>query len=205
MQTVIRIIEEALRQAFLIFLAAGCVVSLVIGVWLLVQPQAIIRLNQYFNKWFGTEKFTLALDNLHHIEHALYRHHRLFGFLVLASGAYILYVLTFSFSKKAAVSFFARGMNIHAAAWLMDALVVVLFLAGVCAVVIGGFLIIRPSLLRNFEQKLNSWYATEKRLQVLDTARYDTDAWVARNARILGVIITVGSAYAIAFLWKVLL
>ncbi|MGH8743164.1 MAG: hypothetical protein ACREUY_02700 [Burkholderiales bacterium] len=205
MHSVVQIFENSLWQTFLIVLVIGCMLSFLIGVLLLVQPQAIVRLNQYFNKWIGTEKLTSALDKPLRVEHALYRHHKLFGSLVLAGGAYVLYVLVFKISEKAVVSFFARGTNIQAVSWLMDALIVALFLAGVCAVVIGVFLIARPSLLKNFEQWVNRWYASEKGLKVLDTARFATDEWVARNTRILGLIIIVGSAYVIAFLWEVLL
>ncbi|MGH8716979.1 MAG: hypothetical protein ACREUI_09725, partial [Burkholderiales bacterium] len=85
-----KIVADILLQSFLIFVVVGCAFSLVIGVWMLLKPESVLRLNQYLSKWFGTEKLAAALDAPHSIEVALYRRHRSVGVLVLAGGLYIL-------------------------------------------------------------------------------------------------------------------
>ena len=54
MDTMTKIVADILLQSFLIFVVVGCAFSLVIGVWMLLKPESVLRLNQYLNKWFGT-------------------------------------------------------------------------------------------------------------------------------------------------------
>src|SRR5713101_6762455 len=125
MDMMTKITADILLQSFLIFVAVGCVFSLIIGVGMLIKPERVLRLNQYLDRWFGTEKLAAALDAPHSVELALYHRHRSVGALVLAGGLYILYVMLFAFNKKAAGGALGYSLNPQLAAWMMDALGVV--------------------------------------------------------------------------------
>lgn len=200
-----KILEESLRQTFLIFVAGGSILSLAVGIWMLLRPDGALRLNQYFSKWFATVKLTNVLDSPRSVERVLYRNHRLVGVLVLCGALYTLYSLLFSFNKQAVVALLSRGANSHLIGWLMDTLVVALVISSVLAAVIGIFLVVRPSLLRSFEQRVNSWYSTEKSMRTIDEMHLLPDEFVARHIRIVGVLIVLGSVYTIASLWVLLL
>ena len=203
MDTMTKIVADILLQSFLIFVVMGCALSLVIGVWMLLKPESVLRLNQYLSKWFGTEKLAAALDAPHSIEFALYRRHRSVGVLVLAGGLYILYVMLFAFSKKAGGDL-SYGLNPQIVAWLTDALGVVLVLSSVLALVIGFFLVVRPSVFKPIEEWGNRWYATEKSLRVMEAMHLKPDEAMMRNYRIVAALVIAGSLYVLLSFWLVL-
>jgi hypothetical protein len=203
MDTMTKIVADLLLQSFLIFVVVGCAFSLVIGVWMLLKPESVLRLNQYFSKWFGTEKLAAALDAPHSIELALYRRHRTVGVLVLAGGLYILYVMLFAFSKRAGGDL-GYGLNPQIAAWLLDALGVMLVLSSVLGLVIGFFLVVRPSVFKPIEEWGNKWYATEKSLRVMEAMHLKPDEAMIRNYRIVAALVIAGSLYALLSFWLVL-
>ena len=204
MDTTTKIVADILLQSFLIFVAVGCVVSLMIGVGMLIKPERVLRLNQYLSRWIATDKLAAALDRPHGIEFALYRRHRSVGALVLAGGLYILYAMLFAFNKKAAGGALGFSLNPQLVAWLMDALGVLLIVSSVLGLVIGFFLVVRPSVFKRFEEWANRWYATEKSLQVLEAMNLKPDEAMTRNYRVFAALIIAGSLYVILSLWLVL-
>ncbi len=170
---------------------------------MLVKPEGVLRLNQYLSRWFGTEKLAAALDAPHSIELVLYRRHRTVGVLVLAGGLYILYVMLFAFSKRAGGDL-GYGLNPQIAAWLLDALGVVLVLSSVLGLVIGFFLVVRPSVFKPIEEWGNKWYATEKSLRVMEAMHLKPDEAMIRNYRIVAALVIAGSLYVLLSFWVVL-
>ena len=203
MDTMTKIVADILLQSFLIFVVVGCAFSLVIGVWMLLKPESVLRLNQYLSRWFGTEKLAAALDAPHSIELALYRRHRTVGVLVLAGGLYILYVMLFAFSKKAGGDL-SYGLNPQIAAWLMDALGLMLVLSSVLGLVIGFFLVVRTSVFKPIEEWGNKWYATDKSLKVMEAMHLKPDEAMVRNYRIVAALVIAGSLYVLLSFWVVL-
>ena len=203
MDTMTKIVADILLQSFLIFMVVGCAFSLVIGVWMLLKPESMLRLNQYLSRWFGTEKLAAALDAPHNIEGALYRRHRSVGVLVLAGGVYILFVMLFAFSKKAGGDL-GYGLNPQITAWLLDALGVLLILSSVLGLVIGFFLVVRPSVFKPIEEWGNRWYATEKSLRVMEAMHLKPDEAMIRNYRIVAALVIAGSLYVLLSFWVVL-
>ena len=199
-----KIVGDILLQSFLIFVAVGCVVSLMIGVGMLIKPERVLRLNQYLSRWFATDKLAAALDTPHSVEIALYRRHRSVGALVLAGGLYIVYVMLFAFNKKAAGGALDFSLNPQLAAWMMDALGVLLILSSVLGLVIGFFLVVRPSVFKPFEEWGNRWHGTEKSLRVIETMNLKPDQAMTRNYRVFAALIIAGSLYVILSLWLVL-
>ncbi len=204
MDTMTKNLADILLQSFLIFVAVGCVLSLIISVGMLIKPERVLRLNQYLGRWFGTEKLAAALDAPHSVELALYHRHRSVGALVLAGGLYILYVMLFAFNKKAAGGAFDFSLNPQIAAWLLDALGVLLIVSSVLGLVIGFFLVVRPSVFKPFEEWGNRWHGTEKSLRVLETMNLKPDEAMTRNYRVFAPLIIAGSLYVILSLWLVL-
>ena len=195
---------DILLQSFLVFVAVGCVVSLIIGVGMLIKPERVLRLNQILSTWFATDKLAAALDRSHGVEFALYHKHRSVGALVLAGGLYILYVMLFAFNKKAAGGALGFSPNPQLAAWMMDALGVVLVVSSVLGLVIGFFLVVRPSVFKPFEEWGNRWYTTEKSLRVIETMNLKPDQAMTRNYRVFAALIIAGSVYVLLSLWLVL-
>ena len=204
MDTTTKLVADILLQSFLIFVVVGCVFSFIIGVLMLLKPEGVLRLNQYLSRWVGTEKLAAALDAPHSVEAALYRRHRSVGVLVLAGGLYILYVVLFAFRKTAASGDLSFGLNPQIAAWLLDALGVVLVVSSLLALIIGVFLVVRPSVFKPIEEWGNRWYATEKSLRVMEAVHLKPDEAMIRNYRFVAALVVAGSLYVILSYWIVL-
>ena len=196
------VLSDILLQIFLIFIGVGCVLSLMVGLWMLLKPDATLRLNQYFNRWFATEKFATVLVSQRNIERALHRHHRLVGALVLGGAVYyILYALLFAFKTKDLASLLFQSWSQPVAAWLTAALIVALVAGNVLAVAVGASLLVRPNLLVRFEAWANRSYGSEKLQQDLDAMRMQSDDLIARHIRLVGILVVAGSLYALASFW----
>lgn len=191
---------DLLHQTFLIFLVGGCVVGIVAGAFMLINPDSVLRLNRYFSKWVSTEKATNVLDQQHKIERTIYRHHRLMGALIVVGGVYTLYILNFAFNQKVTVAILGNGKNNHLIEWILESTVLAFNLGCAAALVVGVILLVRPSLLKGMESGLNHWVGTEKSIQVLDTMRYRFDHFIASHIRVAGVLVIVGSIYVISAL-----
>lgn len=175
-------------------------IGLVAGAGMLINPDGVLRLNRYFNKWFSTGKATDALDRQHQIERTMYRYHRLTGALILAGGVYTLYMLNFALNQKATVAILSDHKNYYLVEWMLEATVLAFNTGSVIALVVGVVLLIRPSLLKGLESTVNHWVSSEKPLQTLDTMRYRLDHFIATHIRIVGVLVMVGSVYVISIL-----
>ena len=201
MNNISNVLSDVLVQSFLIFTGVGCVLSLLVGLWMLLKPDATLRLNQYFNRWFATDKLTAVLVSRHNIEGVLHRHHRFIGALVLCGSVYyLLYALLFSIKTKDLTSLLFHSWSEPMALWLAAALIVILVAGNVFAVVVGAGLFFRPDLIANLEAWANKSYGSEKWQQALDAMRVHRRP-LERHIRLVGVLVVAGSLYALASFW----
>jgi hypothetical protein len=89
------------------------------------------------------------LNRYQKIERPLYRHHRLFG-AVVTLGALVLFALLWRLPGHAFMAAWAYGLGARMA--ILFSLALVVF-----ALLIGVFLIVRPSAIKAFEAASNRW------------------------------------------------
>jgi hypothetical protein len=199
MKSISTLLGDLLIQTFLIFIVIGCIVSLLVGLWMLMKPDTTLRLNQYFNRWFATDKLTAVFNSRHNVENVLHRHHRLVGALVLIGAMYyLLYGLLFAFRSKDLTAVLFQSASAPVTGWLATAVVYVLGVGNVLAVVVGIGLLLRPNLLARFEAWANKLVGSDKLQQVLDAMYMQPDVLIVRHIRLVGFLIVGGSIYALA-------
>lgn len=191
---------DLVHQTFLLFLLGGCVVGIVAGLAMLINPDGVLRLNQYLSKWYSTERLSDALDKQRKVEREIYRHHRLAGALIVVGAIYTLYILNFAFSRQATAVILSDRDNFSLVEWLLDALVLAFNVGCLTALVVGVILMMRPSFLKGSESRLNRWVNTEKSMHTLDVMRHGLDHFIASHLRITGALVIVGSIYVISVL-----
>jgi len=195
------LVSDVLIQTFLIFIGIGCVLSLLVGIWMLLKPDVTLRLNQYFNRWFATDKLTSVLISRHNIDGVLHRHLRFVGALVLGGSAYcLLYTLPFAFKSKDLTSLLFQSWNQPVALWLAAVLIVIIVAGNVFAVVVGACLMFRPHLIANLEAWANRSYGSEKLQHALVAMRIHRRP-LESHIRLVGVLVVVGSLSALASFW----
>ena len=201
MNNISNLVSDAFVRTFLIFIGVGCVLSLLIGLGMLLKPDVTLRLNQYFNRWFATDKLTSVLISRHNIDGVLHRHLRFVGALVLGGSVYcLLYALLFAIKSKDLTSLLFQSWSQPVALWLAAALIVILVAGNVFAVVVGAGLLFRPNLIANLEAWANKSYGSEKLKHALDAMRTHRRP-LERHIRLVGVLVVAGSLSALASFW----
>lgn len=193
------IINDILLHFFLILLCAGSIVSLLVGAGMLLKPERIAFLNQYFSRWVSADKVEEQLDRPRWIERYFYRHHRLVGSALLIGAIFILYVFLFPYNARKISAAVAPGYW-----WLVDALMALLLIGIVLAALVGIVVLARPSLLREIEKSTNRWIATEDAAKLLNGMRYSLDQQLLRHRKIAGGFMILGSLYILVVLGPLL-
>ncbi|MBI1175527.1 MAG: hypothetical protein GC139_09730 [Sideroxydans sp.] len=195
-------VEQVEIHSALIFLGVAGAIGLLAGAILIIRPHWLKRLGEYANRWISTRKFESVLDRIFNIEKWFYQHHRISGSLMLAAACWIVIYFVGYFDKNHFVAMLPG--NIRAPRELLEGFLdgaVLIFLAGaVFAAIIGLFLLLRPSLLREFEHGANQWISTRRALEVLERPHNTLDQYVARNVRLFGLLLLLGSLYIIGAL-----
>ena len=201
MKNISNVLSDILLQTFLIFLVVGCVLSLLVGLLMLFKPDVTLRLNQYFNRWFATDKLTSVLISRHNIDGVLHRHFRFVGALLLGGSVYcLLYALLFAIKTKDLTSLLFQSWSQPVTVWLTAALIVILVSGNVFAVVVGAGLLFRPNLIANLEAWANKSYGSEKLQNALVAMRVHRRP-LERHIRLVGVLVVAGSLSALASFW----
>lgn len=185
-------------KALVMIAISGCTAGLAIGVWLAVSPESFVRTNEFFSQWYSLRKVTKPLMVPRASERFFYRHHRPLGLAIVLGSVYVLYTLVFHYQRNKIIATFFASSGRHATAdWLVPAAALSLGLAAIFTLVIGGFLVIRPSLLKGFEAWANKWVSARRKLKFLDRMRTGPDRFVGRRPRLTAGLLILGSGYAL--------
>jgi hypothetical protein len=197
----VSLINDFLLRFFLILLCAGSLVGVLVGAGMLLKPERMAFLNQYFSRWVSMDKIGEQLDRPRWTERSFYRHHRLVGAILIIGAIFVLYIFLFRFNVRRISAVTAPGN------WeLLDALVGMLLVGSVLAALVGIIVLARPSLLRDIEKSINRWIPVEPAVKLFDSMRYSFDQHILRHRKIAGVLMVVGNLGILMalgpFLWR---
>ncbi len=190
--------EIALRT-LLLFLMLGSIAGLLTGAVLIMRPDWMLRLGKYTNRWVSTRQLNRKLERKVKLDRWFYRHHQASGSLMLAGALWIIGFFTIAFDKPRSLAALSKNVVIPPALMegLLDALVVASLTGAVFAVIISLFLLLRPSLLRGFEQGANQWLSLRRALKPLEISHSGVDEYVLGNFRLIGILLLFGSLYTL--------
>jgi hypothetical protein len=83
---------------------------------------------------------------------------------------------------------------------LLDALVLTVLLGALFSALISLFLLLRPSMLRDFEQGANRWVSLRRALKPMEIPRAGVDEYVLQRSRQAGILLVLGSLYVLIML-----
>jgi hypothetical protein len=191
-----------LLQSFVIFLIVGSLAGIAVGVLLLLRPQSLQRAGQLLNRWISTRHLDHSLERSFNIDPWFYRYRRAGGVLILLGATYVLFFFTMRMDRAHAVEVLAAYFKLHIilTGGLLDALVLSSILGALCAALVGLFLILRPSMLRDFEQVANQWVSLRRALKPMEVRREGLDEYVFRRARLAGILLLLGGFYVLVIL-----
>jgi hypothetical protein len=183
-------------QGLLVSLMAGLVLALFVGVLLLVRPQALFALNALLSRWVDTDEVLGKLDQPHHIERFLYRHHRILGAMIVAGAGFVLWRWAFAYERSEFLAamgtrFLADGLD-----WLPAALETALVALHGGILMVGFLVIFRPSLLKGFERTANRWQRGPATTR-LDSVIVGVDGAVEDHPRVTGLLLVLAACWCL--------
>ncbi len=169
--------------------------GIVLGLLDIFQSKRVASISGFLNRWISARWLLRFLDQSISIEHWFYRHHRSFGVSAILGAAYILCYFGLLFDKQ----FTLQRLSIHLPPQflegMLDALVLFCMTGAVVALLVGLFLLLRPSMLRGIEEDANRWISLRRATKVLDIPRDQFDSFVLRHQQRVGWLLLLGSIY----------
>lgn len=194
--------DAILMRSLILFLMLGSVTGLLAGAALLLRPEWMLRVSKFANRWVSTRQMARPLDRSINMDAWFYRYNRLCGALLMSGAVYVVYFFTAAFDKAAVLKNVFNAASIPPAlmAGLLDALVLVSLVTAIFAAIVSLFLIFRPSMLREFEQRANQRVSLRQALKPLESQHGGLDQYVFKNVRLAGILILAGSVYTLVIL-----
>ncbi len=191
----LRVIDQVVLPALVVFVLAGSIAAVALGVALMMRSEAALRFIGSMNTWVSTRRVLRPLEIPRSVEGAASRRPRWLGALILGGGIAALYLLLARPDLLAARS----GSVFELKRWLLttlplQAMTWFLVLGAVFAMAAGALLLALPRAWRAFEERMNHWYST-RRLVPAESDRMHTplDALVEAHPRVAGAIIAAAS------------
>jgi len=177
--------DAVLTRSLILFLILGSVAGLFAGAALLLNPAWMSSLSKRANRWVSTRQMARPLTRVIALDSWFYRYNRLNGALLMAGSIYIIYFFTAVFDQAGALKNVFKTAAVPPAlmAGLIDALVLGGLTGAVFAAIVSLFLMLRPSLLREFEQGANQKMSLRLALKPLEIQRDGLDPYVFKNVR----------------------
>ncbi len=189
------ILADILLEAFLWTLLGGGVLAMLVGCWLLVAPLSFARFSRVLNRWLSTRRAAQWLETPRPIERFFYRRHRVFGLLLVAGAAFALYYLLFSYETVEMLAAFVLPWAGPEGDVIAATVTGFLLFGNAMILLIGGIVLVRPSLLKGVEATSNRWVSTGNALEALDRRSDLPDQAVVRAPRLAGLALALAGLY----------
>lgn len=168
-----------------------------VGLGFMLVPEKIFKIANKMNRWIATDGFFNKINAPVYKERFFYRHHQVFGILVLLASIICLYMLTFYTGVENITVNLVKLAGSEFEKWLFIVLYYLLIAAIILAFLFSLIMVIRPSLLKSFEAWGNRWIDTDGPLKVLDRKKDLPDRILPGNPRIFGFFVTLAAIYII--------
>ncbi len=196
------IVASLLLHSAVFFLMLGSLAGLVVGGMLIQSPHRLRKVGDILNRWVSTRHLDQTLDRSIDIDPWFYRHSRISAGLILLAATYILYVFTIGLDRASAITGLSRYFSLPPGliGGLLDGLVLSALLGSMFAAFVSLFLLLRPSMLKDFEQGANRWVSLRRGLKPLEIRREGLDEYTFKYNVQAGILLVLGSLYTLALL-----
>lgn len=168
-------------------------ITLIAGMCLLLIPGWLLRLSERLSVWVDTSDWFKKLDEQKNFEREFYSNHKVMGSIIIIGS---LYSLWFIWPLRNELHFLLPEINNFLLRNIMQTAVAnTLLLGNAFAFIMGCVILLRPSLLKGLEVRLNRWIESGKSLEVLDKKVDIFDQVVPGKPRLFGLLIIIGSIY----------
>lgn len=195
-------VQSWLLQSFVVFLIVGGLAGVAVGALLVLRPQSLQRVSQRLNRWMSTRHLDQTLERGVKFDPLFYRYRPVCCTLTLLGALYVIFFFAVSMDRTHTISglvtFFKQPAPMIA--WLLDATVLSALLGALFAAFISLVLLLRPSMLRKFEEGANQWVSLRRGLKAVEIPRHGVDEYVFQNGLPAGILLMFGGLYVLVML-----
>ncbi len=198
----LNLLLDAVLDTALIITVGGCIIAILMALILFFLPDVYLLVSQRLNKWVSTRQSLKPMEIPRRQERHIYRHHRLFGLLVTIGAVYTLSYFMLDYDPQRIQKTLQQHVSLKPIIleWLLEAGSIMLMLTNLFVLVIGVIVLIRPSLLKNFEAWSNKWVSTRHASRVLDQQYAGLDRFTLQHPRLMGGLLLLASLYVLGML-----
>ena len=183
-----QIIGELGWQAIEIITLITGVLGMTLSVMLLFSPDRAKSLSNILNRNINFDEKINFLDKDIEVAHHYYKHHFVFGLVLIGGAAFSLFFFFFSLDvAKFARVFLGYQKDIFVPEIIIDSMVWIGKIAGLMALIFGSLLVFAPGKMRRVENKLNSWFETKFIFEKLDKSSHELDSFIFRHPTMVGL------------------
>jgi len=168
-----------------------------IGIWILILPQGFLKASRSLGRWISTDAFFESLDRPRYQERFIYKHHRIAGMLIITGAVYTLFIMLQSIDISMLVSLLPQIGGRFWSEWFYGAIYALFVSANLLAVMVGGIVLVRPSVLKMLESYMNKWVITGQDLKKLDQTHEIALEILPGNPRLFGLAVALGGIYIV--------
>jgi len=168
-----------------------------LGAGLILIPDRVLAMTGTLNRWIATKPFFDQINRPRYQERLIYRHHHLFGAIIVVLSLISLYMLDLYIAPRDLVAQLVRLAETEFGKWLLASLYYLLLVCLVLALIIGIIVFIRPSLLKSLEAWGNRWVDIDRTLEQLDEVHEIPSNILPGRPRWFGLFVLLGAAYMI--------
>ncbi len=173
------------------------IVTLAVGLIMLIAPDKVHAAAARLDVFISTEEYFAFLDSKKFIDKYIYKYHHFFGIFIIVGSIYTIVMLApLQGSEYRALP---ELISPVISSWIYDAIVISLLFFCSLVTFIGIIIFFRPSALKTFEAKMNTWNETSHLIKPLDEQRYLEQQKPLKKPRLFGFIVLSGSLY---ILWQ---
>ena len=185
--------ESLVIEVALLVLIVGLVIGLLVGLLALISPARAVVLTDVLSRRHSMRQSTRMLEVPISTERFFYRHHRVFGTIIVLGAAIILWYLGARFDAELLARSLAGSSQRIAAEILVETFQLVMWIGAGFSLLVGVVVFLRPSLLKGFEARANEWVSTRQASRGLTKDHPGLDRLFQAYPRAVGLVMTLGS------------
>ena len=176
---------DALKILTLVIGILGAALSLL----LLFSPNLTQSVSKLCNRYFDFDQKILYLDKDIRTERLIYRHNLISGSCLIVGSAFTIIILIYELDVTSFLKAFFGSQEFSTFnEVILSGLALIGKIAAIVGMIIGSVLLFNPGQMKNLENKLNTWFATQPMVEKLDQSHRQLDTIIYQRPFLFGSI-----------------
>lgn len=199
------LLDQIIVPSLVLFFFIGGVLAVVVGIGLIVNSAAVLRIFGSMNHTFSTRQATKQISVPIDSSGFVAKYRVWIGAFFVIGAVYSLYGLIAKIDNAAVVTLLNLSYPRAFVLWIVESSRIFLIVTCSISLLVGILLGFFPDTLRTIEQRSAHWYSTRRMTPEADRMNLTLDRWVSGSPRAAGWIIFFPALAVTAYFGSLLL